>query len=125
MKSVKEEIDKGVNLLELIPVRNIKWKKRENGLIVLLKPKFSHPLLQQYLLPRMKRPYFTIRLDEVGSFVWEQCDGRLTVREVGERLREKFGERIEPLYDRLAFFLQSMEKNKFITYRQVTGSPVE
>jgi len=106
-----------INLLDLIPVRNIKWEKKEDGLIVLLKPKFELALLRKYVLPRLKKPYFKIKLDHVGSFIWERCDGNLRVKEVAKNLKDKFGEDVEPLYDRLALFLQNLEKNHLIFYK--------
>lgn len=114
----KRRLDKPqINLLELVPVKNIKWEKKEDGLIVLLKPKFKHPFFKKHVLPRMKKPYFKIKLDAVGSFVWEHCDGKKTVKEVAQRLKDEFGESAEPLYDRLALFLQSLEKNRFISFK--------
>ncbi len=106
-----------LNLLELVPVQNIDWKKEQSGLIVLLKPKFQHPLLQKHVLPRLKNPYYRIKLDSVGSFLWEKCDGKTTVRELGQKLKHQFGDDVKPIYDRMALFLQSLEKNRFIFYR--------
>jgi len=105
-----------ISLLDLIPVRNIKWEKKE-GLIVLLKPKFELAFLKKYVLPRLKNPCYKIRLDPVGTFIWELCDGNLQVKELAKSLKEKFGDEVEPLYDRLALFLQSLEKNHFIFYK--------
>lgn len=118
-KEEKKEEQYQVNLLQLTPVRNIKWEKQENGLIVLLKPKFKNTLLVKYVLPRLKKPYYKVKLDEVGSYVWELCDGRKTVKELAYKLQQKFGEKVEPLYDRLSLFLQSLEKNKFIRYKNL------
>ncbi len=106
-----------INLLDLIPVRNIKWEKKEDGLVVLLKPKFELALLRKYVLPRMKKPYFKIKLDHVGSFIWEHCDGCIQVKELAKSLEDKFGKEVEPLYDRLTLFLQSLEKNRLIIYK--------
>lgn len=116
MKKGKEK-EKTINLLELIPARNIKWEKKENDLIVLLKPKFKHPFFTKHILPRLKSPYYKIRLDAIGSYVWELCDGSLTVKELAESLKHKFGDKVEPLYERLSLFLQSMERNHFIYYK--------
>lgn len=114
----KDRIDKPqINLLELIPVKNIKWEKKEDGLIVLLKPKFKHPFFKKHVLPRMKKPNFKVTLDAVGSFVWEHCDGKNTVEEVAQSLKEEFGESAEPLYDRLALFFQSLDENRFISFK--------
>jgi len=114
----KQVQESQVNLLELIPVQNIKWKKEE-GLIVLLKPKLKYPFFKKHVLPRLKKPYYKIKLDAVGSFIWEMCCGSFTVKDIGKSLKDKFGDEIEPLYDRLALFLQSLEKNRFITYKGI------
>ena len=103
-----------VNLLKLIPIRNVKWETKEDGCVVLLKPKFRHPFLVKLLLTRMKRPHFKVRLDEIGSFFWLNCDGTRTVYEIAELHKKKFGEKVEPLHERIALFLASLEKNRFI-----------
>ncbi len=112
-----ENIEKTINLLNLVPVRNIKWDKNDEGLVVLLKPKIKNPFLAKHILPRLRHPYYKVKLDSVGSFVWERCDGKLTVQEVADDMKAKFGEQVEPLYDRLNLFLQSLEKNRFIFYK--------
>jgi hypothetical protein len=113
----KERREGRINLLKLIPIRNIDWKKDEQGLIVLLKPKIKNPFLARHVLPRLKSPHYRISLDEVGSFIWERCDGIQTVKEIADSLRKRFGDKVEPLYERLSLFLQSLERNRFILYR--------
>lgn len=110
----KDSAPEKINLLELIPERNIGWEKDEEGFVVLLKPKLQHPFLQKHVLSKLKRPYYKIKLDEIGSYFWEYCDGTRTVNDIAAGLANHFGERIEPLYDRIALFIQSLEKNKFI-----------
>jgi hypothetical protein len=66
----------------------------------------------------LKKPYYKIKLDHVGSFTWELCDGSLRVKEVAKNLKDKFGEDVEPLYDRLALFLKSLEKTHLIFYKR-------
>ena len=107
--------ERNINLLKLRPVRSIGWKE-ENELVVLLKPKFKHPFFKKLFLPRMKNPFFKIKLDSVGSFTWKLCDGSLTVEKIAKSMKHKFGDDVEPLYERLAQFLQNLEKNKFISY---------
>ncbi|MBA7651919.1 hypothetical protein ES703_59748 [subsurface metagenome] len=67
----------------------------------------------------MKKPNFKVTLDAVGSFVWEHCDGKNTVKEVAQSLKEEFGKSAEPLYDRLALFFQSLEENRFISFKSL------
>jgi len=110
----KAEKKPDINLLDLIPVHNIAWDKDDEGFILILKPKYKNPILAKFLLPRMKRPHFRIRLDAVGSSFWVYCDGRRTVKDIAELQQDKFGAEIEPLYDRIAKFLATLERNRFI-----------
>ena len=107
-----------VNLLTLIPERNARFEEQENGKITLLKPRFKTAWIQQRMSRIMKHPDYKIHLDDVGSFVWKQMDGFRNVEEIGRRLKETFGEKVEPVYDRLGEFLAILDRNKFIRLRQ-------
>ena len=65
--------------------------------LMLRKPKVSH-----------------IHLDENGSFAWLLIDGKRSILDIGEPVKEHFGEAAEPLYPRLAQFFKILEANKFI-----------
>lgn len=106
-----------INFLDLIPIRTTQWEKRENELVVLLKPKFRNKLIAKYILPKMKNPFFRIKLDEIGSFVWKLCNEKNTVWDIGVKLKEEFGEKIEPVYDRLIIFLKQLERGKCIKFK--------
>lgn len=106
-----------LNLLDLKPTRNINWENGEGDLIVLLKPKFSNRWLAKLFLPRMKRPHYRIKLDDFGSLVWNCCDGKTTVRQIGASLQKKFGDKVEPVYERLGVFLRQLEENKFVIFQ--------
>lgn len=105
-----------VNLLDLIPEQNIKAEGLSNGRITLLKPKFKNKYLVKHILPRLKNPYYRIKLDDFGSFVWKNCNSNNTVGQIGDLLREKFRDDVEPVYDRLAVFMQSLARYQFIRY---------
>ena len=109
-----------INLLELTPVRNIKWEKTAVGLIVLLKPKYKNPFMEKNILPHMKRPYFKVKLDEIGSHLWENCDGRRLGRDIAKLQQQKFGDKVEPLYDRISIFLKTLERHRFITFKELS-----
>ncbi len=106
-----------LNLLELVPVKNIEWEETDEGLICLLKPKIQFLILRKHLLPHLKHPYYKIKLDKTGSQFWESCDGVRTVEEIAKRMKNALGDEVEPLYERIALFLQSLEKNKFIRFK--------
>ncbi len=118
MKKRKVE-PQAVNLLELIPEKNIQAEKTENGLYVLLKPKYKHPWFVRNVLPRLKNPYYKIKLDDIGSFIWTLCDGQNSVEKIAIEMKEKFGDKVEPLYERLGTYFQNLEKNKFISFKNL------
>jgi len=105
------------NLLDLIPVKIINAQKKEDGKITIFQPKFKNKFMLKFVVPKLKNPDFKVNIDEFGSFVWEQIDGCLTVEKIGEKLEEHFKEEIEPVYERLSLFIQSMERYKFIEYK--------
>lgn len=62
-----------------------------------------------------KRPkYRQIELDDFGSFVWECINGTRTVYEIGFHVKKHFGKTAEPLYERLSYFLMTLQKNGLV-----------
>ncbi len=106
-----------INLLDLIPVQNVTSEVNADGYRVLLKPKFSSRLVVKYLVPRMRHPNYRITLDEFGTAVWNYCDGTRTVGEIAVCLKKDFGDKIEPVYERLGIFIRTLKTNKFIDYK--------
>jgi hypothetical protein len=109
-------IPEPVNLLGLKPLRTIAWEKTGDGHITLIYPKFRGRLLQKYLLPLLAKPNFRIRLDDYGSFIWMRCDGQTDVVRIAIEIRAEFGERVEPVYERIGLFLKRMESEHFISF---------
>ncbi len=104
------------NLLTLIPIRNCKWTKQEKNpeLIRILKSRFDTKLGKS-LGDKLKiKDTYNINLDEYGTAVWQLCDGKQTVKEIGEILKIQFDQAVEPLYPRLAAFFQILESNDVI-----------
>ena len=109
------------NLLDLIPTRNRQWEMGDGDKVVILRPKFEDHWLGRWLLSRMKNPHYRVRLDAYGSWVWMKCDGRCTVKEIADGLKKHFGESIEPVYERLALFLNQLWRGRFIVYQDNSG----
>jgi hypothetical protein len=53
-------------------------------------------------------------LDEIGSSVWNMFDGKSSLLEIGKKLSSKFGDRVEPLYPRLAQFVKILYSRGYI-----------
>lgn len=107
------------NYLEKIPVRNseIEWKTDENSIITLeIQNKGWANKIAQTLFKRPKVSF--VHMEEVGSFVWPLIDGERNITQIGVFVKEHFGEKAEPLYERLARYFQIMESYHFITFKK-------
>ena len=112
---MKAATTEAINLLDLRPLRNLRWEEKEQGLVVLLVPKFRNRHLVKWFTPLLAKPNFRARLDAHGSFLWQQCDGNTTVLEIGEKMKERFHEPVEDIYDRIGKFIQKLVRDEFIT----------
>ena len=96
------------NYLERKPARpeGISWSADENGIVtldienLLKKPKVTH-----------------IHLDEIGSFVWPLLDGEKNIIELGKEVEKHFGEKANPLYERLAKYFQILDSYHFVEWK--------
>ena len=105
-----------VNLLELVPEQLVDSTRDDEGIVTILGPRFKTGFMKNLIGSRMKSPYFKIALDDIGTAVWENIDGTRNIGEIAEILKEKFGEKIEPVNDRLAMFFTQLEMSRFILY---------
>jgi len=101
--------------MSCIPLQTADWDTNdETGLIRILKPKFKSNWAKKFLNPFVKGENFIIKLDELGTEVWKNCNGKNTVEDIGKLLGKKFGPEIEPIYDRLNKFIMQLFRSKFI-----------
>ncbi len=106
-------------LIDAIPARNVEWFRDEKTeYIVLKRPKFYNEWAKKMFSPFIKSDYYSIKLDKIGTVVWQHCNGKNTVRDIGEILGKEFGPDIEPIYERLFKFIVQMHKGKLITLRK-------
>ncbi len=107
------------NYLERIPLKNpeIQWTIDENGMVTLqVENKGIANKIAQKLLKKPKVSY--IHLDENGSFVWPLIDGEKDIIAIGEDVKEHFGEKANPLYERLVKFFQILENYNFVNWKK-------
>lgn len=55
--------------------------------------------------------YKEIEFDEISSAVFLDIDGNKTVKQIGEDLVKRFGDKVEPLYERLLIFINHIYIN--------------
>lgn len=103
------------NYLELKPLRNekIPWSKDGEQVTLEIENKGAWNRLFQKLLKKPRISY--IHLDEIGSFVWPMSDGEKTIAEIGKDVKNRFGDKAEPLYERLAEYFRILESYNFIS----------
>lgn len=113
IKSLKNE-----NLLDLIPYKLVESEKNEFGDVTILFPKFKNPFFSKLFVSKNKSPYIKIKLDSLGSAFWDECDGKQDVQEIGSKLKVKFGEKIEPIYNRLQIFIHQLRKGGYLDLKE-------
>ena len=115
MKKRKNVISE--NYLERVPVRleSIGWSESEEGIVTLeIENTGWANRIAQKLFKRPKISY--VHLDEMGSFIWPIIDGEINIYNIGEKVKEHFGDKAEPLYERLARYIKTLESYKFIEF---------
>jgi hypothetical protein len=108
----------GPNLLDLIPERTRPSRDEPDGTITVLVPRFGDGRAGRLLQKFIGKSSISLHLDTIGTEVWKLCDGRRSVYEIGGCLQEKFGDRIEPVYERLGSFFRQMKRAGVIDWRQ-------
>ena len=117
---MKKKSDKiSANYLEKIPVKpqHIGWTLDENGLVTLdIENKGVFNRIAQKLFKKPKVSH--IHLDEMGSFVWPLIDGEKDILSLGKLVKDKFGDKAAPLYERLAKYFQILDSYGFVHWKE-------
>lgn len=106
------------NFLDKKPAHkeSLKWTQNESGEVTLeLENTGLANRIAQKLLKKPKISY--IHLDQMGNFIWPLIDGERDITAIGELVREHFGEKAEPLYERLAQYFKTLESYGFINFK--------
>ena len=106
------------NYLERKPSRpeGISWAVDEKGIVTLdIENTGVFNRIAQKILNNPKVTH--IHLDETGSFVWPLLDGEKTIIELGKDVEAEFGEKANPLYERLAKYFLIQDNYQFIEWK--------
>ena len=116
MRSKRSNKEDSKNYLDYIPAKVTglysETDPEENTTIYMENKELFNFAAQQLL---QKPKISQIHLDEFGNFIWPLIDGKRTIYDIGVAVKEKFGDRAEPLYERLIQYLRTMESYGFIT----------
>ena len=103
------------NYLDYIPIYNEKYKSEinESGEVTIFIENTG--LFNRIAQKLLKKPKTTqIHLDEMGSFIWPLIDGKRSILDISVLVHEEFGEKAEPLYNRLVQYIRNLEAYEFI-----------
>ena len=87
-------------------------------------PKFQNQMLMRWMVPLLAKPFIRLKLDTYGSYIWNACDGNTTVRDIGQKMGEHFGEEIDPLYERIGLFIRRLDESQSLLIRRKLNSEV-
>jgi len=101
------------------PIRNYGESVDDNEMVTVLIPKFNNRFAARFVLPYMQYKFFKIKLDEFGSATWLLIDGKRNVGEIGTELIKKFGEKIQPVEERLTRYFTGIYEQRLITFLEI------
>jgi len=113
-----KNILKGVNYLDLTPFI-INSFEEDNGMVTILIKKFNSKIMQSFL-PRNRTNYIKIHLDEPGSAVWLNIDGKKNVAEIIETVSLNMGDNLPQTEQRVTTFLTQLFQQKFIGFKELS-----
>lgn len=107
------------NYLDRVPLKkeSVGWSKDDKGNVTIeIENKGAFNRIAQKLFKKPEISY--IHLDDNGSFVWLQIDGKTDITNIGKRVDEHFGEKAQPLYERLVKFFEILVNYGFVTWKE-------
>lgn len=105
------------NYLERKPKRpeGLPWSADAQGIVTL--DIENTGVMNRMAQKLFHKPRIThIHLDEIGSFVWPLLDGERDIIALGTLVQEQFGDKAEPLYERLAKYFQILDSYHFVEW---------
>ncbi|CAK9330672.1 PqqD family protein [Thermoanaerobacter kivui] len=94
--------------------KKIEWKNKNGKVIFVF---YHNKLVERLVRLFVKKPETTtLELYEIGSTVWNLIDGKRNVYEMGQKLKERFRDSVEPFYDRLIIFMRYLNRRGWGKY---------
>lgn len=114
---VKESAEKKKddNFMLYIPRKKHKdWEIKNNKVYLV----FHHDkTVEKFMRWLVKKPSVSdVELDDLGTTVWLNVNGENTVHDIAQVLKGKFGEKVEPVNERLIMYLRYLNKKGWIAF---------
>lgn len=104
----------------MVPYHVIRSFTENDGMVTLHLPKFKNPFFSKWLIPKSKTSTINIRFDQTGSLVWKHIDGRRSVQEICDVIRQSASgdSNFADLEERSAKFITELYKSRFINFME-------
>lgn len=92
---------------------DLAWTCNESGEVIveMKNTGFTNKIAQRFF----KKPEVShITLEGMGSFIFTCIDGTRSVYDIGQLVKDKFGDEAEPLYERLSVYMKHLESVGFV-----------
>ncbi len=103
------------NYLDFVPVVNEEcsfFMEKDGQIIIEIENKGFFNVIAQKIF---RRPRFTkVHLDSMGNFIWPHINGENSIYDISLFVKEEFGEKAEPLYNRLVQYFRTLESYGFV-----------
>ena len=107
------------NYLDFVPMisQQIRYEDSKDGEVTILKDnKGAFNRIAQLLFRKPK--VSQIHLDEMGNFIWPLINGKNSVYDISVYVKDHFGDKAEPLYNRLVQYIKTLEAYGFIEIKK-------
>lgn len=118
MAGKKKNVVSG-NYLDYIPVYDEKhqYEVNDKGEVTILVENTG--IFNRIAQTLLKKPKVSkIHLDEMGNFIWPLIDGKNTIYDISVHVKEQFGDKAEPLYNRLVQYMRNLESYGFVRLKK-------
>lgn len=115
-KKSKPRLPTEEEFLRFIPFRaEYEWSNNSEGLVEIKVPKFTSKIGKSFCKVIKKENIFTGKMDKMGSIVWNNCDGRKTVKDILNVIKKEFPEE-KNINQRFYLFIQQMRNLNYLYY---------
>ncbi len=110
-----------MEIKELFPIQDCEFEINDKLITVSYTNKKPSFIEKIFFRNQLKKPY-KVDLDEIGSFIWKNCNGKNTVEDIINLSKNEFNENVSPAEQRVVLFINQMTKNKLIKlYKKVVN----
>ena len=118
LKLKKPDLPDRSELMKALPLRNqlVEWESNDKGEIALTIPQnhkaWLRIIARVFSLPDKR----VIVLDDVGSYVWQLCDGKKSLSQISKQVSDKYNLTVKEAEMSLIEYLRTLGKRGIIGF---------